>query len=47
MIESKIPCPPEVPGKNALIKASELCKGPLMIIGLPEISTVKSGILVF
>jgi len=39
-----IPCPPEVPGKNALIKAEDSVRISVRIIGLPESRTVTMGI---
>lgn len=44
MIVSIIPYPPEVPGKNALMKLLDCYKTWFIIMGLPEISTVIKGI---
>jgi hypothetical protein len=43
-IASIIPCPPDVPGSQASIKASEACKTSPMIKGLPDKITLIKGI---
>jgi hypothetical protein len=42
---STIPCPPEVPGKNACKRALESAKILSINIGLPARSTVINGIV--
>ncbi len=43
-MEFKIPCPPDVPGRKALIKAEDYCKTSFIISGLPERRTEIKGI---
>ncbi len=46
-MESRIPCPPEVPGSKALMKAEDYCKTSFIIRGLPEIRIEIKGISEF